>query len=58
MLAAQRDLIKPAKIDELEQALAELGDQCRGPINKETLQAARKNVLDTADKVLTPYPDA
>jgi len=58
LLAAQRDLIKPAKIDELEQALAELGDQCRGPVDKETLQAARKNVLDTADKVLTPYPDA
>ena len=58
LLAAQRDLIKPAKIDELEQALSELNEQCRGPIDKEALQDARKNALDSADRVLIPYPDA
>ena len=58
LLAAQRDLIKPAKIDELEQALSELDEQCQGPIDKEALQDARKNALDSADRVLIPYPDA
>jgi signal peptidase I len=58
LLAAQRDLIKSAKIDELEQALSELDAQCRGPIGKEALLDARKNALDTADRVLIPYPDA
>ena len=54
LLAAQRDLIKPAKIDELEQALSELDEQCRGPIDKEALLDARKNALDSADRVLIP----
>jgi len=58
LLAAQRDLIKPVKIDELEQALSELDEQCRGPIDKEALQDARKNALDSADRVLIPYPYA
>jgi len=58
LLAAQRDLIKPTKIDELEKALSVLDEQCRGPIEIEALQAARNETLDTADKVLTPYPDA
>ena len=58
LLAAQRDLIKPAKIDELEQALSELDEQCRGPVDKESLLDARKNALDSADRVLIPYPDA
>ena len=58
LLAAQRDLIKSGKIDELEQALSELDEQCRGPIDKESLLDARKNALDTADRVLIPYPDA
>lgn len=58
LLAAQRDLIRPAKIEKLEKALTELKTQCRGPIDKEALQTARMNTLDTADKVLIPYPDA
>ena len=58
LLAAQRDLIKSAKIDELEQALSELDEQCRGPIDKEALLDARKNALDSADRVLIPYRDA
>lgn len=58
LLAAQRDLIKPARITELEKSLAELDKQCRGPIDKEALRDARKNALDTADRVLIPYPNA
>jgi len=58
LLSAQRDLIKPARITELEESLSELGEQCRGPIDKEGLQDARKNALESADRVLIPYPDA
>tara|TARA_B100001971_G_scaffold190938_1_gene194078 strand:+ start:3524 stop:5185 length:1662 start_codon:yes stop_codon:yes gene_type:complete len=58
LLAAQRDLIKPAKIKDLERSLSELDKLCRGPINMEALQAAHKEALETAEKILIPYPDA
>ena len=57
LLSAQRDLIKPEKAEDLEKALSELDKLCRGPIDKEALQAARKAALDTAEKILIPYPD-
>lgn len=57
LLSAQRDLIKPEKVEDLEKALSELDKLCRGPIDQEGLQAARKEALDTAEKVLIPYPD-
>jgi len=57
MLAAQRDLIKQKKIEELEQALAELDKLCLGPIDREALEVGRENTLQTADAILIPYPD-
>ena len=57
MLAAQRDLIIPEKIEALEKAMAELDEHCRGPIDKEALQTVREETLRTADAILIPYPD-
>jgi signal peptidase I len=57
MLAAQRDLIKQKKTEELEQSLAKLDELCLGPIDKEALEVGRENTLQTADAILIPYPD-
>jgi signal peptidase I len=58
LLAAQRDLLKPSRVDELQAALDALKTKLTGPINKAELLDEMDAMMVVADRVLMPYPDA
>ena len=58
LLAAQRDLLKPDAIEEIEGHLNNLDQQGRGAIDHEALKESREQLLKVADQKLIPYPDA
>ncbi|MDG2212513.1 MAG: hypothetical protein P8M70_01670, partial [Verrucomicrobiota bacterium] len=58
LLEAQRDLLKPQAIEEIEFCLKKLNQESRGAINHETFKEAREELLKTAEQKLLAYPDA
>ena len=58
LLEAQRDLLKPQAIEEIEFCLKKLNQESRGEINHETFKEAREELLKTAEQKLLAYPDA
>jgi signal peptidase I len=58
LLEAQRDLLKPQAIEEIESCLKKLNQESRGAINHETFKEAREELLKTAEQKLLAYPDA
>jgi len=58
LLDAQRDLLKPHAIEEIESCLKNLNQQSRGAINHVTLKEVREELLKTAEQKLIAYPDA
>ncbi len=57
LLAAQRDLLKASRVDELEKALDALKTKLTGPVDKEAVLDEMGAMMITADRVLLPYPD-
>jgi signal peptidase I len=57
LLAAQRDLLKPSRVDELEKALDALQDKLTGPVDKAAVLDEMDAMMIVADRVLFPYPD-
>jgi signal peptidase I len=56
LLAAQRDLLKPSRVDELEKALDALQDKLTGPVDKAAVLDEMDTMMIVADRVLFPYP--
>ncbi len=57
LLAAQCDLLKPSRVEELEKALAALQDKLTGPVDKAAVLDEMDAMMIVADRVLFPYPD-
>ena len=57
LLAAQRDLLKPSQVEELESALGALEQNFSGPIDKSKLNDEMDAMMQVADRILHPYPD-
>ena len=57
LLAAQRDLLKPSRVDELEKALDALQDKLTGPVDKAAVLDEMDTMMMIADRVLFPYPN-
>ena len=58
LLSAQKDLLKPSSIREIEEAIKELDIKGRGKLDRENLKAARENLLTKAEQNLAAYPNA
>jgi len=57
LLAAQRDLLKPSRVDELEKALDALQDKLTGPVDKAAVLDEMDTMMMIADRVLFSYPN-
>jgi signal peptidase I len=57
LLAAQCDLLKPSRVEELEKALDALQDKLTGPVDKAAVLDEMDTMMIVADRVLFPYPD-
>ena len=57
LLAAQRDLLKPSRVNELQGALNALNAKLTGPVDKNALSDEMNKMMVVADRVLIPYPD-
>jgi len=58
LLEAQRDLLKPQAIEDIESCLISLNQESKGAINHESFKEAREELLKTAEQKLIAYPDA
>ncbi|MBC8325734.1 MAG: signal peptidase I [Verrucomicrobia subdivision 3 bacterium] len=58
LLAAQNDLLKPSRVDELQVAIDALKSKLTGPIDKAALQDEMDAMMVVADRVLIPFPDS
>ena len=58
LLSAQKDLLEPPSINEIEEAIQELDAESKGEIDRDKLKAARENLLTKAEQNLATYPNA
>ena len=57
LFAAQSDLLKPSRVEELQNALDALKAKLTGPVDKIKLLDEMDAMMIVADRVLLPYPD-
>ncbi len=58
LLSAQKDLLKPSSINEIEEAIQELDAKSKGKLDRDKLKNARDNLLTKAEQNLAAYPNA
>ncbi|MDE2714287.1 MAG: S26 family signal peptidase, partial [Verrucomicrobiota bacterium] len=57
LLSAQSDLLKPSRVEELQNGLDALKAKLTGPVDKTKLLEEMDAMMIIADRVLLPYPD-